>query len=82
MRGRRRTELVKQFYHHLALDLGPFADRRAAADVGVLLLDLGRPTTCDPRSHVLLERTERNEVRVVEEVGQERLDLGNLLLVR
>jgi hypothetical protein len=77
VRGRLRRELVHQLGHALALDVRPLQNRRAAANVRVLLLDLGRPPTGDKRCEVLLHG-QGNKVSVEEEVRQEVLRLADL----
>jgi hypothetical protein len=77
VRGRLRRELVHQLGHALALNVRPLQNRRAAANVRVLLLDLRRPPTCDERCKIFLHR-QGDQVSVEEEVRQEVLRLADL----
>lgn len=61
VRGRLGRELVEELGHAFALRARPLEDGRPAADRGVLLLDLGRPSPGDERGEGRLEG-ERDQV--------------------
>jgi hypothetical protein len=58
VRGRVRRDLVEDGAHLGALVLGPLADGRAAADGGVLFLDLGGAALGEERADVVLQAAE------------------------
>jgi hypothetical protein len=62
--GRLGRELVEERAHLGVLVFGPFADRRAAADGSILLLDLGSTLARNEGAEVALELAERDQVRV------------------
>jgi hypothetical protein len=74
---RRGVQLVEQCSHALALKLGPLADRGAAPDRLVLLLDLRRAALRDDGCKQGLKR-QRYEVAVKEEVLEEVVCFGDL----
>lgn len=69
-----RVKLVKQLRHCLTLCAGPTQDRRAAANLFVLVDDLGRPSTCDEGCKTRLER-KLNELSIVKETREEVTNL-------
>jgi len=73
-----RMQFIQQRRHSLTLLFRMPQDRRASANITVLLLYLGGPPPRDPRREEGLER-QGNEVAVREEIPKERsgiLDLG------
>lgn len=76
--GSFRVKLVEKLGHSFALQLRIMKNRRTTSDLGILPLNLRRPSTGDERCKETL-KWKWNKVPVHEEIFQEIMSVGNLV---